>query len=193
MDEQYIFNIPKNHISALLHTVYPNCDERHSLVNQECGEFLQAFSKYTLVRNRSTHTLSEFKETREKLVEEMTHVLVCFGMLAFEQNITQDEIDAKIREKAIKGVEYPFDITPEKKHVSIEALLKGLERCRAPRYSIFHTDPETSCNGCTFKDSNDYTVICRPMIEEALYYLNKFGEHKRSIEEDRMDNGTAQS
>lgn len=116
MDNQYIFNIPKNHITALIHTVYPDQEERNSLMNQECGEFLQAFSKYTLVRSGNKKaTLEQFSETRAKLVEEMTHVLVCFGMLAYEQNITQDEIDAKIREKAIKGVEYPFDIAPKKK------------------------------------------------------------------------------
>lgn len=175
MDDKYIFNIPKNHISALLHRVYPNHDERHSLVNQECGEFLQAFSKYTLVRSNPTaHGISEYRETREKLVEEMTHVLVCFGMLAFEQNITQGEIDAKIREKAIDGVEYPFDVA-SKKHVSIEDLLKSLENCQTPR-DIFRSsseDSEHGCSVCTFTDSADYTIACRPMIEEALYYLKK--------------------
>lgn len=173
MDDRYIFNIPKNHISALLHTVYPNRDERHSLVNQECGEFLQAFSKYTLVRSSPAHTLSEFKETREKLVEEMTHVLVCFGMLAFEQNITQDEINAKIREKAIDGVEYPFEVAPEKKHVSLEDLLKGLDICNRPRTSLLSGTLDHPCHDCAFAESTDYTVICRPMIEEALYYLKK--------------------
>lgn len=173
MDDQYIFNIPKNHISALLHKVYPNRDERHSIVNQECGEFLQAFSKYTLLRSNPAHTLSEFKETREKLVEEMTHVLVCFGMLAFEQNITQEEINAKIREKAIEGVKYPFDVETGKKHVSLEDLLKGLELCKRPIYLSFSETQHYSCHNCTFKESDDYTVICRPMIEEALYYLKK--------------------
>lgn len=173
MDDTYIFNIPRNHISALLHTVYPNRDERHSIVNQECGEFLQAFSKYTLVRNSPTHTLSEFKETREKLVEEMTHVLVCFGMLAFEQNITQDEINAKIREKAIDGVEYPFEVMAEKEHVSLEDLLKGLEICKQPRGSLLSDTLDVRCHDCVCAECNDYTVICRPMIEEALYYLKK--------------------
>lgn len=170
MDDQYIFNIPRNHISALLHTVYPDQAERNSLVNQECGEFLQAFSKYTLCRSGKRATLTELRATRDKLIEEMTHVLVCFGMLAYEQNITQDEINAKIREKAIAGVLYPFE--EDKKHISIEDLLKGLDICQTDR-ALFPVDPEHTCRACVFKDSNDYTLICRSMIQEALYYLKK--------------------
>lgn len=172
MDDQYIFNIPRNHISALLRTVYPDQAERNSLVNQECGEFLQAFSKYTLCRLGKRATLTELGKTRDKLIEEMTHVLVCFGMLAYEQNITQKEINAKVMEKKIDGVIYPFEIHSEKKHISIEDLLKGLEICQTNR-ALFQTDPEHNCSICAFKDSDNVTIACRPMIQEALYYLKK--------------------
>lgn len=178
MNDKYIFNIPKNHISALLHSIYPKQEERDFLMVQECGEFLQAFSKYKIARSTSSCTLHDMKETRDKMVEEMTHVLVCFGMLAYEQDIRQNEIDEKIKAKAIDGVMYPFEV--KENHVTIEDLLKSLELCNADR-SEFPFLSRHDCDGCVFSEAGYVTLACRPMIQEVLYYLNKYAEHKQSV------------
>lgn len=176
MDKDYIFDIPRAHVEKLVNDVYNFSSERQSLMVQEIGEFLQALSKYQLVRNFNASavpmTLESLEKTRDHLIEEMTHVLVCFGMLAYVEGITQEEIHAKVKEKKIDGVNYPDDEEIRKKHVSLEDLLKGLTRCETPR-STDRLNPDISCKTCVFKESDDCTIVCRPMLQEAIYYLKK--------------------
>lgn len=176
MDKDYIFDIPRVHIEKLVNGVYKFSSERQSLMVQEIGEFLQALSKYQLVRSFQVssvpRTLESLKKTRDHLIEEMAHVLVCFGMLAYEEGITQEEIYAKVKEKKLDGVKYPDDEETSNKHIFLEDLLQGLVTCKTPR-SMNPSDANSSCKTCAFKESDDYTIVCRPMLQEAIYYLKK--------------------
>lgn len=162
MNDKYIFSIPKAHISALVYKVYPTFGERHSLMNQECGEFLQAFSKYDLARDSHVYpnqSLEMLDNTREKLIEEMTHVLVCFGIIAWEANITQDDINREVAKKAIDGVDYPF---PVKKEYTKEDIIKALRICSKPS-----DGKSPRCSVCLLGESDDVTLVCRDLLTSA--------------------------
>lgn len=173
MDKDYIFNVPIVHVAKLCESVYPSASERSSLMVQEIGEFLQAYSKYQLVRDFHAKsfpmTFATLDESRTHLVEEMTHVLVCLGMLAVEEGITQDEIDDAIRRKAIAGVNYPFDVSA---HDSLENVISSLRICATERTGDDARNGQT-CFECPDGDTRDCTITCRKLLKDALYYLEE--------------------
>lgn len=172
----YIFNVPSVHIDELRAKVYPSFNECTTVCYQEIGDFLQALGKYQLLSKSSP--IDERHDMRLHIIEEMTHVLVCLAMIARSFGVTQDEVDAQIDKKALPGIKYPFSI--EKQHISIEDLLKGLNHCVHER-SADQKDSEYDCNRCIFGDEIDFTLTCRPMISEALYYLKQYGEYKQNV------------
>lgn len=165
IDKDYIFNVPKEHVCALLRGVYTTKKQQYALVVQEIGEFLQAYSKYSMCEG----PLENLRAQREHLIEEMTHVLVCLGMIAMSEGVLQSEIDAQIQKKALDGVKYPFDIN---KHAPIDQVVLDLERCAKDR-SFGKTSIEESCLSCQTGQDGDATLTCRPLLRDALYYLKK--------------------
>lgn len=163
IDKDYIFNVPKGHVCALLREVYTTEKQQYALVVQELGEFLQAYSKYSTREGPLENHLGE----REHLIEEMTHVLVCLGMIAMSEGVLQSEIDAQIQKKALDGVIYPFDVN---RHAPIDQVVSDLERCAKDR-SFGKTPIEESCLSCQTGQDGDATLTCRPLLRDALYYL----------------------
>lgn len=163
-DKDYIFNIPKNHVHALMQSVYTTELDVYKLTIQEIGEFLQAFSK-----QKALPTLEEEKEYREHLVEEMTHVLVCLGMVAISNGVTQNEIDDQIRKKAINGIKYPFDVN---EHAPIDQVIKDLKNCSFER-TAGQLNPTYSCLNCKTGELSDPTMTCRALLNDALHYLQQ--------------------
>lgn len=165
LDKDYIFNVPAEHVRALQRDVYPNPSNVWALSIEEIGEFLQAYAKYVSHRGN----VEDYQQQREQLIEEMTHVLVCFGMIAFQEGITQDEIDDQIRKKALDGVKYPFEIC---KHASVYQVLRDLKNCSTERIPG-QIDLENSCFKCETGEFGETTMTCRPLLKDALYYLQQ--------------------
>lgn len=172
----YIFNVPSAHIDELRAKVYPSFNECATVCYQEIGEFLQALGKYQLTSK--TSAIEERHSMRLHIVEKMTHVLVCLAMIARSFGVTQDEIDTQIEKKALPGVNYPF--SAEKHHMSLEDLFKALNHC-VPKRKSGQQDPDHSCTTCTMSDGVEMTITCRPMIQEALYYLEQCEEYRQGI------------
>lgn len=165
LGKDYIFNVPEEHVRALLQDVYRTPTKVWANSIEEIGEFLQAYAKYVLHRG----DVEDYRQQREQLVEAMTHVLICFGMIAHQEGVTQEEIDNQIRKNALDGVKYPFAIT---EHTPIEQLLKDLKNCSTTR--IFgQIDLENSCLSCKAGELGDVTMTCKPLLEDALYYLQQ--------------------
>lgn len=165
IDKDYIFNVPKAHVQALLTTVYINDKDVWNITVQEIGEFLQAYSKHS----DREGTLEEFRVRREHLLEEMTHVLICFGMIACQEGFTQKEIDNQVKKKAIDGVKYPFDVT---EHAPLDLVIKDLLNCAAER-TPGKINPDHNCLQCKTGKFAKPTMTCKPLLEDALYYLQQ--------------------
>lgn len=165
IDKDYIFNIPKAHVQALVTGVYISDTDVWNVTVQEIGEFLQAYSK------NSTHkgSLDELRVQREHLIEEMTHVLVCFGMIACQEGLTQKELDDQIRKKAIDGVKYPFDIST---HAPLDQVVKDLINCSSER-TPGKLNPDHSCLNCKTGEEFSPTMTCRSLLNNALYYIQQ--------------------
>lgn len=165
VDKDYIFNIPRTHIEALLMDIYVNSRDVWNITVQEIGEFLQAYSKHFEHKGN----LEERHAQRGHLIEEMVHVLICLGMIADQEGLTQTEIEDQIRKKAINGVKYPFDIA---KHAPLDLVIKDLLNCAAER-TPGRINPDHSCRQCKTGEFGKPTVTCRPLLEDALYYLQQ--------------------
>lgn len=164
-DKNYIFDVPEEHVRALLQDVYRTPTNVWANSIEEIGEFLQAYAKYVLHRG----DVKDYQQQREQLVEAMTHVLICFGMIAHQEGVTQEEIDNQIRKNAIDGVKYPFDV---REHASLDQVVRDLKNCSTPR-TLGQIDPENSCFNCKTGEVGDITMTCKPLLEDALYYIQQ--------------------
>lgn len=168
VNEDYIFNIPRVHIMALEASVFKNASDVWSKTVEEIGEFLQAYSKYSDVPTTKI-VLDDPCSKREHLIEEMTHVLVCFGMIAIREGISQEEINEQVQKKALDGVKYPFDVS---KHIPIDQVMKDLKNCSITR-NPGQIDLENNCFTCKTGNFRNVTVTCQSLLEDALYYLQQ--------------------
>lgn len=165
LDKDYIFNIPKVHVQSLLSDLYVSEKDVWNITVQEIGEFLQAYSKHSAHEG----SLDDLCAQREHLIEELTHVLVCFGMIACQEGLTQSEINDQVRKKAIDRVKYPFDV---QKHAPLDQVIKDLINCSSER-TMGKIDPERSCLNCEIGESADPTLTCKPLLCDALYYIQQ--------------------
>lgn len=165
VDKDYIFNIPKVHVQAAEEDIYVNGRDLWNVTVQEIGEFLQVYSKYTMFYGN----LIERQKRRDHFVEEMVHILVCFGAIALREGISQKEIDSQIQRKAFEGVKYPFDV---RKPAPLDQVLKDLKNCSFER-TLGQIDSENSCLNCKTGEFGDVTMTCKPLLEDALYYLQQ--------------------
>lgn len=165
VDKDYIFNVPVEHVYALLREVYRTPTKVWVNSIEEVGEFLQACAQYVSHRGNE----EDYQRQREQLVEAMTHVLICFGMIAHQEGVTQEEIDNQIRKNAIDGVKYPFDVC---EHAPLDQVVRDLKNCSTPR-TFGQIDSENSCFNCKTGESGDVTMTCKPLLEDALYYLQQ--------------------
>lgn len=171
-DKDYIFNIPKAHVEVLAADAYASDKDVWNITVQEIGEFLQAYSKYSLRKGflrKGSANLAELRTQREHFVEEMTHVLVCFGIIAHQERVAQKEIDAQIKKKAIDGVKYPFDVN---EHAPIDQVIKDLKNCSFER-TAGQLNPTYSCLNCKTGEFSDPTMTCRALLNDALYYIQQ--------------------
>lgn len=165
IDKDYIFNVPKAHIQALVAGMYISDADVWNVTVQEIGEFLQAYSKHSAHKG----SLDELRAQREHLIEEMTHVLVCFGMIACQEGLTQKEIDDQIRNKAIDVVKYPFNIST---HAPLDQVVKDLINCSSER-TPGKLNQDHSCLNCKTGEESLPTMTCRSLLNDALYYLQQ--------------------
>lgn len=172
IDKDYIFNIPKAHIQALVTEKYVNGADVWNATVQEIGEFLQAYSKHFTHKG----SLDDLRSQREHLIEEMTHVLVCFGMIACQEGLTQKEIDDQIRKKAFDGVKYPFDIS---KHAPLDQVISDLINCSSERIPG-KLNQDHSCLNCKTGEDSHPTMTCTSLLNDALYYLQQAYEKTES-------------
>lgn len=88
-----MFGVPGQHVLNVLNSgIYPRVDS--SLI-EECGELISVLSKH---HNREY--LEDFNTYRERVIEEMTHVLVSMNMVCPLLNISEEDIKREIMRKA---------------------------------------------------------------------------------------------
>lgn len=165
IDKNYIFNVPVEHVRALLREVYRTPTKVWVNSIEEIGEFLQAYAQYVSHRGNE----EDYLQQRENIVEALTNVLVCFGMIACQEGITQEEINKQIQKKALDGVEYPFDV---REHAPLDQVLRDLKNCSTTR-TLGQINPENSCFNCKTGELGNVTMTCQPLLEDALYYLQQ--------------------
>lgn len=88
-----MFDIPYYHVRNVIESGKYS-DANASLI-EECGELISAIAKYE--QENLDYTYDTF---RNKLIEEMTHVLISMNMVAMLYSIGQEDILQEIRRKA---------------------------------------------------------------------------------------------
>lgn len=88
-----MFGIPGQHVLNVLNSgIYPRVDS--SLI-EECGELISVLSKH-----HNHEYTDNFDVYRERVIEEMTHVLVSMNMISPLLNISEEDIKQEIMRKA---------------------------------------------------------------------------------------------
>lgn len=88
-----MFGVPGQHVLNILNNgAYPHVDS--SLI-EECGELISVLSKH---HNREY--IDDFDVYRNRVIEEMTHVLVSMNMVCPLLNISEEDIKREIMRKA---------------------------------------------------------------------------------------------
>lgn len=90
-----MFGIPGQHVLNVMNSgFYSHADS--SLI-EECGELIQVLAKY---QNRKY--TDNFDEYRDKVIEEITHVLVSMNMIAISFGILEKDIKNEVLRKAVR-------------------------------------------------------------------------------------------
>lgn len=96
-ETHYGIKIPEPHIDRVLNK-FQFYISQLQVCEEECSELIQAISKNIRVMQGTTNVTKE--ETRQMIVEELTHVAIALHMLQKIYDIKQEEIDAEIARKA---------------------------------------------------------------------------------------------
>lgn len=92
-----MFDIHKNLVEAVIEKFGDDPQKQLDILQEECSELIQAISKYRRGKPNA----------REKIIEEMTHVLISSSVSAQLMGITQEDI---FHEQMKKAFEYGVDI-----------------------------------------------------------------------------------
>lgn len=92
-----MFDIHKNLVEAVIENLGDDPQKQLDILQEECSELIQAISKYRRGKPNA----------REKIIEEMTHVLISSSVSAQLMGITQEDI---FHEQMKKAFEYGVDI-----------------------------------------------------------------------------------
>lgn len=105
-NQDRIFGISRDHINKVL-DYYQFHTERMNICIEECSELIKALTKNLRSHQWPERVRVTKDESRQMIVEEMTDVLVCCGMLQQMYGISQDEIDTVIRKKEERDIMIP--------------------------------------------------------------------------------------
>lgn len=81
-------------------------DLQIDILQEECAELIKALSKYKREENYPVNVtnLKSYKETRNNLIEEMSHVLISIDVVSSILNIDEYEIQDEINKKCNKYI-----------------------------------------------------------------------------------------
>lgn len=91
-----MFGIPGQHVLNVINLgLY--ADVESSLI-EECGELISVLAKH-----QNYKYMDDFDEYRQRVIEEMTHVLVSINMVCPLLNISEEDIQKEVMRKASIG------------------------------------------------------------------------------------------
>lgn len=99
--EGQVFDIPVEHIANLMKS-YGNNTERLDACVEECSELIVALEKQHRYSRHPDFSMLP-SQIRFNVVEELTQVAMCLGMLKEIFNISQEEIELEVHKRAVKN------------------------------------------------------------------------------------------